>query len=95
MFRYSAGFVKFSLLAVVKDKREEMMLEIASFLSKDSLTDGEQEKLNCLQLQLQEDDENYASGKFDNEKRRTNFIPFLMELLQIAAENEKLEKFLK
>ena len=81
-------------MAVVKDKREEMEFEIAELLVKNNLSAVDSERLEQLQLTLNQEDENYRFSRLENEKRRANYIPFIVELLKISAEDNKIDKYL-
>lgn len=87
------GYLKFDLLAIVKDKRQEMGEEIAQLASLPSPTEHDQHRLRELQMQLQYEEEHYQLGKLENEKRRANYVPFVVEILKIAEEQNKLEKY--
>ena len=88
-----SGYLKFDLLAVVKDKRQEISEEIALLASLLSLTEQERHRLGELQTQLQNEEEHYHFGKVENEKRRANYIPLIVEILKIAEEQNKLEQY--
>lgn len=89
-----SGYLKFDLLAVVKDRRQEISEEIALLASITSPSDQDQHHLRELQTQLQNEEENYQLGKMENEKRRANYIPLIVEILKIAEEQNKLDQFI-
>lgn len=81
---FAAGELRFSLMAIVNDVRESCEKKLAvPGISADV-------KLQ-LQDQLDNETKRRARWKRENERRRTNFIPFIVQLLQAAAKEKSAD----
>lgn len=78
---FAAGELRFSLMAVVNDVQESIERELKE------LKDGER-KLD-LEEKLEAEIKGRARWKRENERRRTNFIPLIVQVLKVAAKKEK------
>ena len=76
--------IRFNLMAIVKDRREDVMNEIASF------TDLADPVAMDLQMKLEELENMRTKWARENMRRRHDFMPLALSCLQALAENGAL-----
>ncbi|KAL5012655.1 hypothetical protein ScPMuIL_011206 [Solemya velum] len=93
MQKYSADEIHFNLMAVVSDRKdlyEKRLDELKKQMTGGMETDDLQAEMNQLHFFIQEEEHKMKNYKIENVRRRHNYLPFIMELLKILAEQEKL-----
>jgi ubiquitin carboxyl-terminal hydrolase L5 len=81
---YEAKEIRFNLLALVGSKIEQLQDEMAGAAG---LTPSQVED---VQAQLAQEEEKLAKYARDNERRRFNYFPFVVELMKGLAKEGKL-----
>jgi len=97
MSRYIGGEIRFSLMAMIKDQRITLQEKLEELQSKFDSQIGDDEKnalkeqQGDLQAQLEEANQKYQDWKEENIRRRHNYIPFALKLLEILSSKGKLK----
>ncbi|RNF26508.1 ubiquitin carboxyl-terminal hydrolase [Trypanosoma conorhini] len=76
--------ISFSLMAVVDDRLLQLEKEIEAAKAREEPTVYLEEQLGQLRLQREK-------GRVENQRRRHNYVPMIVELLKALAEKGKLE----
>lgn len=84
---YSETEIRFNLMAVTKDQRVVVKDKINKL--KESSNVDENQVYN-LQQDLKDLESKFESWKAENIRRKHNYIPFIMNLLQVLAKEDKL-----
>jgi ubiquitin carboxyl-terminal hydrolase L5 len=94
MQKYSNDEIHFNLMALVSDRLVEynrQIVEITQQIESAGMeTDELQVKLSQLQQQMSDEEHKRSQHKIESIRRRHNYLPFIMEMLKIMAENGKL-----
>ncbi|XP_033727620.1 ubiquitin carboxyl-terminal hydrolase isozyme L5-like [Pecten maximus] len=94
MQKYSTDEIHFNLMAIVSDRRsvyERRVAELTARLQDDAMeTDNIPTELSHLQELIQEEERKTQRYKVENIRRKHNYLPFIMELLKILAEQKQL-----
>lgn len=77
---YSQSEIRFNLMALVKDKVQDLEEKIAA-----SPADAA-----SLQMELEAEKARHNQWELENTRRRHNYVPFVLEFLQILAEKNQL-----
>jgi ubiquitin carboxyl-terminal hydrolase L5 len=75
--------IKFNLMAVMQDKREQLQLELAALDENDALY---HDKLS----ELAQEEHKRELWKLENQRRRHNYVPLCMQLLKELAQQGSL-----
>ncbi|BFZ15383.1 hypothetical protein BsWGS_18422 [Bradybaena similaris] len=94
MQKYSADEIHFNLMALVSDRQRvytKRLQELSSLVENSGMANSdvlaEISKLKYLILEEERKEQKY---KLENVRRRHNYLPFIMELLKILAEDRQL-----
>ncbi|XP_052091497.1 ubiquitin carboxyl-terminal hydrolase isozyme L5-like [Mytilus californianus] len=94
MQKYSTDEIHFNLMAVVSDRKtlyEKKILELTSLMEDSGMeTDNLQTEISHLHDLIQEEENKMKRYKVENVRRKHNYLPFIMELLKILAEQKQL-----
>jgi ubiquitin carboxyl-terminal hydrolase L5 len=92
--KYSADEIHFCLMAIVSDRLVQYQRQVEDITqqieSAGMETDELQVKLTHLQQLISDEELKRNKHKIETIRRRHNYLPFIMELLKILAENGKL-----
>nr|CAG4641052.1 EOG090X0A33 [Eulimnadia texana] len=94
--RYSAGEIRFNLMAVVSDRKLEYERQLAEIQQQlQTMTDSTvalelQEKASRLQQLIEDEDLKRKQQKVENVRRKHNYIPMIVELLKMLASKGQL-----
>lgn len=86
MQRYSTGEIHFNLMALVSDKK--MLLE--KQLSELESAGGDSVTLAQIRQSLAEEDAKRSRWQVENIRRRHNYLPLIVNMLQMLADQDKL-----
>lgn len=86
--RYSMNEIKFNLMAVCKDQRLGIQSKINNLMEA-GVPEGD-EILDDLRVQLLEEETKRQLWKKENDRRRHNYLPLLLEILRAYARCGKL-----
>ncbi|KAL3074738.1 hypothetical protein niasHS_014183 [Heterodera schachtii] len=88
--KYTEGEIHFNLMALVpnlKTKYEQRVAELSAVgMDSDEVT----KELNELHMLISGEEEKFRNYKIENNRRRHNYMPFLVELLKCLAREGKL-----
>lgn len=91
--RYSEGEIHFNLMAIVSDRKmiyernlEELQKQVDAAAANDSL----QEEIANLQLLIEEETNKRRQYKIENIRRKHNYLPLIVEILKLLAQDGKL-----
>jgi len=94
MAKYSADEIHFNLMAVVTDMRVEYQKRIDELTTATSNsgmeTDDLMSEVRRFEMLIADEDHKRATYRIENIRRRHNYLPFIVELLKILAEQGKL-----
>lgn len=85
--KYAANEIKFNLMAVVRDKRLEMN-EKLKVLEEAQM----EEDILEVKAQLEAEEEKRNQWNRENERRRHNYLPFIIQLIKEVARSGKMEE---
>lgn len=92
--KYSQGEIHFNLMAIVSDRKmtySRRIEEITKQIQAGGMeTDDLHSEVSKLQMLIQEEDNKIQRYKVENIRRRHNYLPFIMELLKVLAQEGKL-----
>jgi len=94
--RYSGGEIRFNLMAVVSDKKmkyQKMLNELVS--SMENVDDMAAQEICRLQTMISEEEQKAERFRAENIRRKHNYIPFIVEMMKILAEEGKLVPLIK
>lgn len=94
MQKYSTDEIHFNLMAVVSDRKamyEKRIIELTSLMEDSGMeTDNLQTEIGHLHDLIQEEESKMKRYRVENIRRKHNYLPFIMELLKILAEQKQL-----
>eukprot|EP00814_Leptocylindrus_danicus_P020673 CAMPEP_0116018488 /NCGR_PEP_ID=MMETSP0321-20121206/8678_1 /TAXON_ID=163516 /ORGANISM="Leptocylindrus danicus var. danicus, Strain B650" /LENGTH=330 /DNA_ID=CAMNT_0003488891 /DNA_START=318 /DNA_END=1310 /DNA_ORIENTATION=+ len=90
--RYGAAEIKFNLMAMVQDKRIPIREALEKAAESGSDNSSEADDLRAQLMALEEKREQW---KIENDRRKHNYIPFVLELLKAMAKSGKLPEITK
>ncbi|CAG5118840.1 unnamed protein product, partial [Candidula unifasciata] len=94
MQKYSADEIHFNLMALVSDRKRaytKRLQELTSLVENSGLTAGDVlAEISKLKYLIVEEERKEQRYKLENIRRRHNYLPFIMELLKILAEDRQL-----
>lgn len=92
--KYSAEEIHFNLMAIVSDRLQQYQKSVEEIHNQIEAagmeTDDLQAQLSQLQQLIADEEQKRQRQKIENIRRRHNYLPFIMELLKILAEDGKL-----
>lgn len=88
--RYQTGEIHFNLMGVVPDLKANYQKKLDELVSKGMDSDSVNEEIGHLQALITDEEEKMQQYKLENNRRRHNYIPFIVELLKILAKEGKL-----
>jgi len=92
--KYNEGEIHFNLMAIISDRKSlyQKRLEdlTAQYTSSGMEVEETQSEINKLHLLLAEEEQKQKRYKLENIRRKHNYLPLIMELLKILAEEGKL-----
>lgn len=74
--KYAQSEIRFNLLAIVQDKKEQAEKQLA-----EAQASGNQDLIQTLSLKIEQENERQQKWKTENERRRHNYVPLIFELL--------------
>jgi len=94
MQKYSADEIHFNLMAVVSDRKRvftKRLQELSSLVESSGMESSDvQAEISKLKFLILEEERKEQRYKIENIRRRHNYLPFIMELLKILAEDRQL-----
>lgn len=98
MERYASGEIHFALMAVVDSIRaraEAELVEAEAALARAQATpDGDvaaaTERVDSLRVRISAEQEKFSQYHIENERRKHNYIPFIIRFLEALARNGQL-----
>ncbi|XP_063714790.1 ubiquitin carboxyl-terminal hydrolase isozyme L5-like [Symsagittifera roscoffensis] len=93
--KYSSSEIRFNLMAIIKDRRLKYEQEIEELKTKTSAQSSEENLIEMARLEslLEAENMKWKQYKVDNIRRRHNYIPLIVNVLQVLAEQGKLTEF--
>lgn len=94
MQKYSGDEIHFNLMAIVSDRKmcyEKKLKELTKKSETSGMeTDLIQSQISQLQMHIKDEERKMKKYKIENVRRKHNYLPFIMELLKILAEQGQL-----
>jgi len=94
MNKYSTEEIHFNLMAVVTDRKKTFNCRLKEIRSLMETTGGDTSEMAAevsrLTALIADEEKKEHRYKVENIRRKHNYLPFIMELLKILAENKKL-----
>uniref|UniRef100_A0A0B7BRF3 Ubiquitin carboxyl-terminal hydrolase n=1 Tax=Arion vulgaris TaxID=1028688 RepID=A0A0B7BRF3_9EUPU len=94
MQKYNADEIHFNLMAVVSDRKRvytRRLQELSSLVENSGMESSDvQSEISKLKFLILEEDRKEQRYQIENLRRRHNYLPFIMELLKILAEDRQL-----
>lgn len=92
--KYSADEIHFNLMAVMSDRRtkyQKRIDEINQLIQNGTMeTDDLHSEISKLELLIKDEQNKMDKYKIENIRRKHNYLPFIMEMLKILAQEGKL-----
>ncbi|CAL1263220.1 unnamed protein product [Larinioides sclopetarius] len=92
--KYNEGEIHFNLMAIISDRKmiyQRRLDELTSQLSAGGMeVDETQSEISKLHMLLSEEEQKQKRYKVENIRRKHNYLPLIMELLKILAEEGRL-----
>lgn len=92
--KYNEGEIHFNLMAIISDRKslyQKRLEELTAQLQGSGMEVEEtQSEINKLHMGLAEEEQKQKRYKLENIRRKHNYLPLIMELLKILAEEGKL-----
>ncbi|XP_067131782.1 ubiquitin carboxyl-terminal hydrolase isozyme L5 [Centruroides vittatus] len=93
--RYNEGEIHFNLMAIITDRKmlyKRKLEELNNQLDANGMeTDEIQSEISKLHMLIAEEDAKMKKYKIENVRRKHNYLPLIMELLKVLAEEGKLQ----
>lgn len=93
MQKYSEGEIHFNLMAICSDRQMIYQRQIDQLLQSadsDMDTDTKQNEIARLRMQIEDEKAKRKRYKVENIRRKHNYLPLIVELLKILAQNGEL-----
>lgn len=93
MQKYTEGEIHFNLMALVSDRQMIYQRQIDELMKSDDSemeTDLKQEEITRLKMLVEEEGAKRKRYKVENVRRKHNYLPFIVELLKVLAQNGEL-----
>ncbi|KAL7070776.1 hypothetical protein ACQ4LE_009875 [Meloidogyne hapla] len=88
--KYTAGEIHFNLMALVPNLRSKYEQRIAELSTMEMDSDEIAQEISQLQNLIEDEKDKMKRYKIENNRRRHNYMPFLIELLKCLAKEGKL-----
>lgn len=96
MLKYSEGEIHFNLMAIISDRQVIHQRQIDKLLNigdVDMDTDARQNEIARLRLLIEDELSKRKRYKIENIRRKHNYLPLIVELLKILAQQGQLTPF--
>lgn len=90
MRRYSAGEIHFNLMALVSDRQLIYQQQIDKLLFSGMEADGAEAEVSRLRMLIEDDVAKKKRYRIENIRRKHNYLPLIVELLKMLAEQGQL-----
>ena len=91
MNKYSEGEIHFNLMAIVSDRKMLYEKELKTLLQVTSMDSDELSlRVNELKGLIEDEERKRQAHRKENVRRKHNYLPLIMELLKVLAEENKL-----
>lgn len=94
IYRYTEGEIHFNLMALVSDRKMIYQRQLEELLSETQMlgmeTDEVDSEIPRLRMLIEYEDIKMAKYEQEMARRRHNYLPFIIMLLKILAEEKKL-----
>ncbi|XP_056011366.1 ubiquitin carboxyl-terminal hydrolase isozyme L5-like [Ostrea edulis] len=90
MQKYSTDEIHFNLMAIVSDRKALYQKRLKELQSQGMEVEADQLEISQLMMKIQDEDSKMKRYKMENIRRKHNYLPFIMELLKILAEQKQL-----
>lgn len=87
MLKYSTGEIHFNLMALISDKKEKLLNQIAEMEKHENVNEY---KLIGLKEALADEESKRSRWQIENVRRRHNYLPLIVNMLKMLAEQDKL-----
>uniref|UniRef100_A0A914H2E9 Ubiquitin carboxyl-terminal hydrolase n=1 Tax=Globodera rostochiensis TaxID=31243 RepID=A0A914H2E9_GLORO len=91
--KYTSGEIHFNLMALVPNLKNKYENRVAELSTTGMDSDEVAKELNELHLLISDEEDKFRNYKIENNRRRHNYMPFLVELLKCLAREGKLVPF--
>lgn len=91
--RYSEGEIHFNLMALVSDRQmiyQRLIDQLVNTNESDMDTDANQAEIARLRMLIEDDIAKKKRYKIENIRRKHNYLPLIVELLKMLAEQGQL-----
>ncbi|XP_065217127.1 ubiquitin carboxyl-terminal hydrolase isozyme L5 [Planococcus citri] len=92
--RYKEGEIHFNLMAIVSDRKakfEKRIQEINQEMQENGMeTDAQQSEIAKLHMLIEEEENKMKRYKTENIRRKHNYLPLIVEILKILANEKEL-----
>jgi len=92
---YKTGEIHFNLMAIVADLKAKYEKRIAELSSEGMDSESVNNEIAHLQTMILDEEEKMKRYTVENNRRRHNYIPFIVELLKLMAKEGKLVPMVK
>uniref|UniRef100_A0A5S6R324 Ubiquitin carboxyl-terminal hydrolase n=1 Tax=Trichuris muris TaxID=70415 RepID=A0A5S6R324_TRIMR len=90
--KYSSEEIRFNLMAVVPEKKGALMKRVQELVKAND--PGLADQITALQEEIANEDRKLERYKMENERRRHNYVPFIVELIKVLAKEGKLTEMI-
>lgn len=96
MMRYSQGEIHFNMMAIVSDRKMLYERELKNLMQATAMDSGEMSiRINEIRGLIGDEERKRVAYKKENIRRKHNYLPLIMELLRVMAEENKLSEQIK
>ncbi|XP_058061700.1 ubiquitin carboxyl-terminal hydrolase isozyme L5 [Anopheles bellator] len=88
--RYNEGEIHFNLMAIVSDRQLIYVRQIEELLKADGNQAEKMDEVERLRLLIEDELAKRKRYKMENVRRKHNYLPFIVELLKLLAQNGQL-----
>ncbi|OQR94290.1 ubiquitin carboxyl-terminal hydrolase [Achlya hypogyna] len=92
--KYASSEIRFNLLALVRNRMQVAQHHIGELLEQDQ-TPHVAAQLQSWQQCIAAEEQKRANWKHENARRKHNYVPFVIKLLQILAQKGELDPLIK
>lgn len=98
--RYESNKIKFNLMAVIHDRQEVLQERVEQLEGQLAMSEDEgirsalQGEISQLKQDLAEEKRKHENWKQENIRRKHNYVPFLVNMLKVLANNGQLERMM-
>jgi len=93
--RYSGSEIRFNLMAIISDMKMKYQKMLNNISAMDNVDDLAAEEVFRLQTLIADEEQKAARFRAENIRRKHNYIPFIVELMKIMADEGKLVNLIK